>query len=749
MFDRLGTATVYSKLDLKSGFHQIRVRNEDIEKTAFKTKYGHYEFLVMPMGLCNAPAIFQSLMNSIFSDIIDDYLVVYLDDLLIYRNTYEEHLIHLEEVLSRLQDHQLYVGKSKCELMTSQTEFLELQLGVEGISIGDDRKKAIAEWPIPQNLTELRGFVGLLQFFRRFIRHFSHIAAPLTNLTRKGSGIRLWNDECTKAFNALKKTLCQAPVMQPPDWHKPFRCHVDASALAVGGTLTQLDTDGHDRAIAYFSKRLNPAEENYTSNDRELLGLVYFLKRFRCYLERAEFEVITDNQVLRYFFSKPDLTRREARWLEFLSNFGISELTLQKGKVHVLGDALSRIPLPKSNSAGPARINNIHSCTLELPTNYRQELQADQTFGPIWNALEGHFPDDKIQRERVTRLAQSFSISNERLMYAENVCIPRRLVKEILHLAHDSKVSVHFAFQKTLHRVSQFHWKNKTSDVRDYCNGCATCQQQKDNRSKLFGDPQPIPLPERRWGSISMDFISHLPKTARGFNSITTIVDRFSCRVHFIPSRDSDTAIDVAEMFFREIFRLHGLPDSIISDRDPRFTSSFWNRLMSLCDVRLCMSTSYHPQTDGSSEIMNRMLENYLRCYCSLNQTDWDDLLPSVEFAFNSSRLEDNGHTPFDLDLGWTPRSPLDHLANTKNQSDLPNVDSLRLLLKNSLSDARFAHELAQARQAAYNSQTCRPHSFKPGQMVWLDRKYFTDAMYKAQISRKLGAKRFGPFKIV
>lgn len=173
-------------------------------------------------------------------------------------------------------------------------------------------------------------------------------------------------------------------------------------------------------------------------------------------------------------------------------------------------------------------------------------------------------------------LIPDFKVSEGRLLYKDKVRIPRRHVKEILFLVHDSKVSGHFAFQKTLHRVSHFHWKNKTNDVRDYCAGCTMCQQHKDNRSKLFGDTQPIPFPDRRWGSVAMDFISHLPSTERGYNATITIVDRFSRRIHFIPSKDTDTAADFAQLFFKEIFRLHGLPDSVISDRDPKFTSSFW-----------------------------------------------------------------------------------------------------------------------------------------------------------------------------
>lgn len=302
MFDRIGRSKVNSKLDLKSGFHQIRIREQDIEKTAFMTKYGLFEFLVMPMGLCNAPATFQSLMNSIFGDCIDVFMVVYVDDILIYSGSYEDHLKNLGIVLQRLLYNELYVGAEKAELMTRDTEFLGLQIGGKGVRVGDERKRIVKDRPTPKSLTELRSFIGLLQFFRRFIRGFSCLAAPLTDLTRKSSEMHKWNHNHQIAFEHLKERLCTSPVMVPPNCTKAFRCHIDASQVAVGGTVTQQDDEGHERAIAFFSKRFSEAEENYTANDRELLGLVYFLKRFRCYLEGSEFEVVIDNQVLKHFF---------------------------------------------------------------------------------------------------------------------------------------------------------------------------------------------------------------------------------------------------------------------------------------------------------------------------------------------------------------------------------------------------------------------------------------------------------------
>lgn len=252
MFDGLGQAQLFSKLDLKTGFHQIRIAPEDIKKTAFKTKYGHFEFLVMPMGLRNSPATFQTLINSIFRDCIDEFVVVYLDDILIFSDSKEEHMKHLRIVSTRLRDNELYVGNKKFDLLQKETEFLGLKVGTNRIKIGDDRKKRIQDWPTPKTITELRSFLGIVQFFRRFIRDFSRIAAPLTNLTRKNSCIANWDSACDSAFGTLKDTLISAPIMRAPDWTRQFRCHMDASQVAVGGSLTQLSEDGNEHVISFF-----------------------------------------------------------------------------------------------------------------------------------------------------------------------------------------------------------------------------------------------------------------------------------------------------------------------------------------------------------------------------------------------------------------------------------------------------------------------------------------------------------------
>jgi len=742
MFDRLGEATVFTRMDLKTGFHQIRVKPGDIEKTAFNTKYGQFEYLVLPMGLCNAPATFQSLMNEVFHDCLDDFLVVYMDDLLIFSRDASSHYRHVETVLTRLEEHELYVAPKKCEFMKEEIEFLGLVVGKNGIKVDPRKVEILKTWPKPDSITDIRSFLGLLQFFRRFIPKFSQIAAPLTNLTKKGSGVHDWDETCDEAFSKLKRLITEAPILIAPDWSKPFRGHVDASQTAVGGTLTQLDESGRDRVIAFFSKKLCDAEKNYTANDRELLGLVKFLERFRCYLEGSTFEIFTDNQVLKYFFTKPKLSRREARWLEAFGNFGIFPINLKPGKIHVLGDVLSRAP--HAEDAG-ACVNDV-----EIPFIRFEDVisgyEEDQFFGPVVEALLDKWPEDAIEKLKLEKMLPMFRLDGKRLLYNGKVCVPRRCVATVLGIAHDARVGGHFKFAKTLSRLANFHWRHKARDVKNYVSGCLTCQQYKDSNQKKLTEPASLEMPDRRWGSLATDFIVRLPKTKEGYDAITTWVDRLTRRVHFVRCKTSDNAVDVANAFFANIFKLHGLPDSIVSDRDSKFTSEFWKRLMKLAGVQLKMSSSRHPQTDGASEIMNRMVENYLRCYCSYHQDDWDEMLPAAEFAYNSAVSEDLGMSPFELDLGWNPRSPLDFIAGS--EVPVQSVNELKQRLKTSLQDAQFSYKVSKARQAAEASKRYKTPEYTVGSKVWINKSLFTDAYTKSQESDKLSAKRYGPFVV-
>lgn len=308
-----------------------------------------------------------------------------------------------------------------------------------------------------------------------------------------------------------------------------------------------------------------------------------------------------------------------------------------------------------------------------------------------------------IEKKRALRMKSHFKIVNDVLLYERLICVPRENVKEMLRVAHDDSTPGHFGYSKNLPRLELYHWLNKSQDLFDYCRGFMTCKLNRDERTKPLSVLHPLETSSQRWGSISIDLIIHLPLTEAGYDCVAPFVVWFSKRVHLIPSKGTNTATDVAECFFTHIFRLHGLPDSIISDRDPMFTSKFWSHLMRRYDIGLKMSTSRHPQTAGLSEVMYRTVGNYLKCYRAFQQLDSDRQFAAAEFSYNSSRVDSMNMTPFKADLEWFLKSPLQFLGLIEEQ--IQSVLDFKRSLQASFESAIFAQRLAQARQAAYNAK--------------------------------------------
>ncbi|PNX87148.1 retrotransposon-related protein, partial [Trifolium pratense] len=335
LMDQLRGAVVFSKIDLKSGYHQIRVKEEDIPKTAFRTRYGHYEYLVMPFGVTNAPAIFMDYMNRIFHPFLDKFVVVFIDDILIYSKSREEHDEHLRLVLQVLREKQLYANLGKCEFWLEEVKFLGHVISKEGIAVDPSKVEAVVAWERPNTATEIRSFVGLAGYYRRFIEGFAKIVAPLTNLTRKNQ-IFAWTDDCEKSFQLMKEKLTTSPVLVLPQPAEPYEVYCDASYQGLGCVLMQ-----HKQVVAYASRQLKTHEKNYPTHDLELAAIVFALKIWRHYLYGCTFEVFSDHKSLKYLFDQKELNIRQRRWMEFLKDY---EFTLQyhPGKANVVADALSR-----------------------------------------------------------------------------------------------------------------------------------------------------------------------------------------------------------------------------------------------------------------------------------------------------------------------------------------------------------------------------------------------------------------------
>uniref|UniRef100_A0A2N9GPS7 Reverse transcriptase domain-containing protein n=1 Tax=Fagus sylvatica TaxID=28930 RepID=A0A2N9GPS7_FAGSY len=542
MLDELHGSCIFTKIDLKSGYHQIRMKEGDEWKTAFKTKYGLYEWLVMPFGLTNAPSTFMRLMNHALRAFLGRFVVVYFDDILVYSKSLDEHIDHLHCVLTVLRKEKLYANLKKCSFCLDKVVFLGFVVGAKGIAVDEEKVKAIKEWPTPKSITEVRSFHGLASFYRRFVKDFSTLAAPLTEIVKKSMGFK-WGSEQDQAFIEIKERLCGAPLLALPDFSKTFEIECDASGIGIGAVLMQ-----EKRPIAYFSEKLNGAALNYPTYDKELYALVRALETWQHYLWPKEFVIHTDHESLKHLKGQGKLNRRHAQWMEFIETFPYV-IKYKQGKENIVADALSR---------RYALISTLNAKLLGF--EYVKELYVnDDDFVSVFAACE------KAAFGKFYRI--------DGYLFRENrLCVPNSSMRELLvREAHGGGLMGHFGVRKTLDVLHEhFFWPKMKRDVERVCSRCVTCRQAK-SRVLPHGLYTPLPVPSAPWVDISMDFVLGLPRSRKGRDSIFVVVDRFSKMAHFISCHKTDDATHIVDLFFREIIRLHGVPRSIVSDHDVKF----------------------------------------------------------------------------------------------------------------------------------------------------------------------------------
>ena len=708
LLDQLHGARIFSKLDLASGYHQVRVATEDIPKTAFRTRHGHFEFKVLPFGLTNAPATFMALMNDVLRPYLDKCVVVFLDDVLIYSKSIEEHAHHLRQVLNAFRRHRLYAKPSKCEIGLEQVDFLGHTITVDGIQVDKKKIQAVEEWPTPTCATDVRSFLGLAGFYRRFVHGFARIAAPLTALTGAKAAWK-WTTQEHTAFLALKKALTTTPVLATPDFTRPFEVYTDASQRAIGAILLQ-DQGRGLQPIAYESRKMNDAEQNYPTHEQELLAIVHALRTWRCYLEGSKFKLNTDHLSLKYLATQPTLSRRQARWMELLQQFDVN-IEYRAGKENC-ADPLSRRP-------------DLMTMTTVEGGDLLRRIQA--AYGNDEHLQGDRDPNLELAHDGVWR-------------WRGRLYVPEALRIDIILEHHNPPYAGHLGVEKTLEATARtFWWPSMRANIAAYIRHCGACQRNKPINRSPAGLLQPLPTPDYNWEQVTMDLITGLPVTARGHDATYVVVDRLSKMLHFIPTTKTVTAPQLAQLFIDNIFRIHGLPKAIISDRDPRFTGHFWTALFKNLGTSLKMSTAFHPQTDGQTERANRTLEEMLRAYVNRRGDDWDKYLPLLEFAYNNSRQASTLHSPFYLNYGRHPFTPS---FNCTPLSTTPAADDFSTRMARTLDEAKANLEIAQARQAVQANKHRTSMEFKEGDMVLLATKHLKT------VQGKLTARWIGPFRV-
>ncbi|KAI2655590.1 Transposon Tf2-6 polyprotein [Labeo rohita] len=486
-FDLLHGATVFTKLDLRNAYHLVRIKEGDEWKTAFNTPLGHFEYLVMPFGLTNAPAVFQALVNDVLRDFLNRFIFVYLDDILIFSHTLSEHISHVRLVLQRLLENKLFVKAEKCEFHVSSVNFLGYVIEGGQVKTDPEKIQAVIEWPKPITLKQLQRFLGFANFYRRFIRDYSRVAAPLTSLTSSSTPFK-WTQEADRAFVKLKELFTSAPVLIQPDPSRQFIVEVDASDSGVGAILSQ--------------------------------------------------------------------------------------------RSNVKPDALSRQFVPEEEPSSPETILPF-SCVVAAIT---------------WEIVRS----------------------------------------KVLQWAHASRFACHPGSCRTLDLLKRhFWWATMDKDTREFVNGCSVCARGKTSHLPPAGLLRPLPIPSRPWSHIALDFITGLP-TSQGNNTILTIVDRFSKAAHFVALPKLPTARETADLLVQHVFRLHGIPLDIVSDRGPQFTSQVWKAFCHALGATVSLSSGFHPQSNGQAERVNQELEAALRCVAMNNPSSWSSHLTWIEYAHNS-----------------------------------------------------------------------------------------------------------------
>jgi transposase InsO family protein len=725
MFDALQGSRMFSKLDLLKGFWQIPMEEDSKAILAMSSPVGLVEPNFLPFGFKNAPGLFQREMQRVLGDRLGKGVMVFIDDILLHTRTVEEHEELVRWVLKKLCETTYYANPDKCEFFKKEISFLGHVINEKGISVQHHKVKAVASWPVPKTMKEVKGFLGLTNYYRKFVPQYSKVAIPLTEMTRKPmkpintkihQGVSSegkasknqtpkfhWGVEQQKAFEDLKARLISAPILAHPEPSQQYILNTDASGFAIAGVLSQQQTDGTVRPVAYYSYKMGPAERNYTVPEQELLAIVKATQHWRCYLEGNPHpvKIFTDHRGLQWLNTKAELNGRQARWVEDLSDFDFQVIYIP-GPQNAAADALSRrADLQPTQEAG---------VVADAPQRPRLKLQLGAipsvAEAAAWEVKSKALPFiAELQKAAAAdpwyagKLAETSPtdglIRGDGLLWtAEGLLwVPddREIRRKLLFEMHDAPTGGHLGGRKTIHKMQGVcWWPGMRREIEDYVKGCVVCAAVKPSQQLPAGLLQPLPIPHRPWESIHIDFVGPLPKTSDYYDFILVVIDKFTKMGHFIPTTTNVTAGKTAKLLIENVLKLHGLPQSIISDRDPRFTANVWQELFKAWGTELKMSSSYHPQTNAQVERLNRTLEAGLRSYAQRTKKDWAVWLPMVEAFYNSSVHESTGKTPFEMNgTLWTDATTLAVSCPSMDHVRTQGAEDVLKGMKSAWEDAR------------------------------------------------------------
>lgn len=688
-----------SSIDLKDAFWQMPLEQSSRPLTAFTVPgRGHFQFKVVPFGLCTASQALSRLMTHLFAD-LEPHVFHYLDDIIICSRTFEDHLKMLREVAIRLRKANLTISQHKSKFCREEIKYLGYVLNENGWKVDADKVACIVDFPRPQSKREVQRFLGLCNWYRRFIENFSGIAVPLTELTKAKTKFR-WTTQAEDAFVKLKSMLVSAPVLAMPDYSQPFSIACDASDVAIGAVLTQ-EIDGAEHPIGYFSQKLSASERNYSVTERECLAVIRAIEKFRGYIEGIRFTVYCDHSALSYLRSIKNPTALMCRWILRLNSFDF-EIKYRKGTHNVVPDALSRI------------VSSIR---------FDSQNTDDEWYRRLKESIEKNqdqFPDFRSISEEIYKNCKCI----DELGYVTHKwkkVIPLKDRREAINRFHDTATGAHLGFEKTWHKIhNHFYWPKMRQDVGKHVRACSTCKASKASTTTMMptmGDAKPARVP---WELLSLDFVGPLTRSTAGNTVMLVAVDWVTKYVIAHPMRSADS-VKMVNFLENEVFLRFSRPRIVLTDNGRQFVSAAFRALLARHQIEH-MTTAYYCPMVNNAERVNRVLITCIRALLKEDHKSWDENLPAIVAAINSARHESTGVSPHFANFG---RDLILH-TDLYKQEELNTHQDPKLAQEMRLSTLRRIHEFVVQRlkssheksKQRYNLRT-RSVSFKVGDVVW------------------------------
>lgn len=731
ILSRLPKANIISKLDLKDAFWQISLDKESKALTAF-TVPGRplYQFVVMPFGLCNAPQTMCRLMDELIPPELRHSVFGYLDDLVIVSEDFSSHIEVLLSISAQFRKANLTLNITKSQFCVTSVNYLGYIIGNGGITTDPEKVSAIQNWPVPKNLKQVRGFLGLAGWYRRFLQNFSTETFPITEVLSTKKKFK-WTEDAQLAFERVKSLLTSAPVLTNPDFTKKFYLHCDASDVGIGAVLVQLDRDGYEKPIAFMSKKLNSSQRNYSVTERECLAAIEGIKKFRCYLEMQEFEVITDHSSLLWLMRQPDLSGRLARWVFKLQSYNFS-ISHRRGSDHVVPDALSRIP--------SATVDSIDICEPGIDLD-SPHFDTDLEYIDLKKRIMGNeaqHPDVKVIDRFVYYRTEHYTGDETEENQSWKLWVPSKLRNETIFKAHNVPIASHGGMAKTLELLRRtFFWPGMARDVRDYIRNCEICKTTKAPNVVLKPPMGNLVETSRPFQRLYIDLLGPYPRSKAGNIGLLIVLDHMS-KFHWIFPLRKFTSSSIQDNLLKQIFHVYGVPEYIVSDNGSQFRSNELNAFLTSLGIKHTYTALYSPQSNASERV-NRSLIAGIRAYLKNDHKKWDENLTAISCALRNTIHTSIKCSPYHALYGFdmvTHGSSYDLMRKLKLLNDptvrLQRDDQLQIIRQNLRKYIKEAHE---RNQSGYNLRT-RPRAFNVGDTVF--RRNFAQSNSEKNFNSKL-----------